>query len=163
MHQGNLNLWHDRDREPFTSSLNFSAPKFRLVGAYPSICWIESKKTPRTRQQDIRAIQSLLIHLWAARSKQPTWLACVGCGRKPTWTQSSHKIRPRIKSCLPVSATAPLCCLLLQLLFMKWENVIKIKLHKWVIRVVHLFRISLCHCCFQNATVPRNVACPLSA
>lgn len=64
------------------------------------------------------------------------------------------------KICLAVSASASLCCLLLQLLFMKWENVIKIKLHKWLIWVVHLFSISLCHCGSQNATIWRNEVCP---
>lgn len=96
-------------------------------------------------------------------SHRPTWLACAWCGRKDEHRRRRGGVRLKKKRkrnnsiCLAAIATAlpPLWksslffCLLLQLLFMTWEDVIKIKRHKWLIRVLQDFivlpRFPKCH------------------
>lgn len=95
-------------------------------------------------------------------SHRPTWLACAWCGRKDERRRRGvvglkKKGKETIQS---VSLRLPRRCLLfenlffffgllLQLLFMTWEDVIKIKRHKWLIRALQDFivlpRFPKCH------------------
>lgn len=92
-------------------------------------------------------------------SHRPTWLACAWCGRKDKHRRRGGGLKKKGKETIQsVSLRLPRCCLLfeifffcllLQLLFMTWEDVIKIKRHKWLIQVLQDFivlpRFPKCH------------------